>query len=286
MIHLARSGAKIGSFSKEEIEEGLRTGKFLPTDLAWEEGMVDWRPLAQVMAEKAAASAPAAPSEPAATSPPTTTLGSEAGASRGGLPWERREELGFLKAFFDTVSMVLTQPAAAFSAMKTSGDLAGPMLFALIGGSAGAIISILFQIAIGSITSRNDMFRVGVVGGCGYIVLAPVMILLGLFIWSGIMHLCLMILGGAAKPFETTFRVVCFSSGSTQLLAMIPFCGWMIAAVWNFVAQCIGLSRAHEIDTGKAVIAVLLPGILCCGGLLLCAMLMGGLGALNQFSHH
>ncbi len=39
MIHVARDGAKIGEFSRDEVREGLRTGKFLPTDMAWEEGM-------------------------------------------------------------------------------------------------------------------------------------------------------------------------------------------------------------------------------------------------------
>jgi hypothetical protein len=95
-----------------------------------------------------------------------------------------------------------------------------------------------------------------------------------------------MIVGGAKKPFETTFRVVCFSSGSTYLLSMIPVCGGLIGGVWNIVLECIGLARAHETDTGKAVMAVLLPIIVCCGGLFLLVILMGGFGALSQFSRH
>ena len=140
MIHVARGGANIGSFPLEEIQEGLRTGRFLPTDMAWEEGMPDWRPLAQVMADKPAAAIPAP--GPAGTSPlPISSSVPSSQASGGGLPWEHREELGLVKAFFDTVSMVLTQPAVAFATMKTEGDMTGPMLFALIGGSAGLIVS-------------------------------------------------------------------------------------------------------------------------------------------------
>jgi hypothetical protein len=52
------------------------------------------------------------------------------------------------------------------------------------------------------------------------------------------------------------------------------------------VLECIGLARAHETDTGKAVMAVLLPIIVCCGGGLLFVILMGGLGVLSQFSGH
>ena len=104
---------------------------------------------------------------------------------------------------------------------------------------------------------------------------------LGMFIWSGIVHLCLMMLGGAKKSFETTFRVICFSCGATYLLSMIPGCGSMITLVWNIVTECIGFSRAHEIDTGKAVMAILLPCFLCCGGIVLFGILVGGLSALS-----
>ena len=292
-IHVARDGTNIGTFSIEEVREGLRTGRFLPTDMAWEAGMPDWRPLSQVMAEKPAAAMPAAGTtgtNALSVSPSSSSSG--AAASGGGLPWEHREQLGIFKAYFDTVSMVLTQPAAAFVTMKTEGDMTGPMLFALIGGSAGVIVSFLLQIALQSIgvmgSGQNaiaNVFGMGI-GILLFIVLVPVMMIVGMFVGSGILHLSLMIVGGAKKPFETTFRVVCFSSGSTYLLSMIPFCGGMIAGVWNIVLECIGLARAHEIDTGKAVMAVLLPIIVCCGGALLIVILMGGFGALSQFSRH
>ena len=213
------------------------------------------------------------------------------GRPGGGLPWEHREQLGFFKAYFDTVSMVLTKPGEAFAMMKTEGDMMGPMLFALIGGCAGIIVSVLLQLALHSIgfmaNRQSAMFGMGVVGlwSIGYILLSPIIVIVAAFIISGILHLCLMILGGAKKSFETTFRVVCFSSGSTYLLSMIPFCGGMIAGVWNIVVEIIGLARAHETDTGKAVMAVLLPIIVCCGGGLLFAFIMGA-GVLSQFSHH
>ena len=33
-IHIGRGGDNLGTFSVEEAREGLRTGRFLPTDLA------------------------------------------------------------------------------------------------------------------------------------------------------------------------------------------------------------------------------------------------------------
>jgi len=287
-IHVARDGTNIGTFSTEEIREGLSTGRFLPTDMAWEAGMPAWRPLSEVMARKPGAATPT-PGTEETNVLPVAPLGES--AADGGLPWELREQLGFFKAYFDTVVLVLTKPAEAFAMMKKEGDLMGPMLFALIGGCAGIIVSVLLNVGLQSIGFMADRqsaaFGMGVMGiwAVGYILLSPVLIIVGMFIASGILHLCLMIVGGARRPFETTFRVVCFSSGSTSLLSMIPFCGGLIAMVWNIVLECIGLARAHEIDTGKAVLAVLLPIIVCCGGAVLLGIL-GGFSALSLLPKH
>jgi hypothetical protein len=96
-----------------------------------------------------------------------------------------------------------------------------------------------------------------------------------------------MIVGGANKPFEATFRVLAFSQGSTGPLQIIPLCGGLIAGVWALVVNCIGLARAHETSTGRATLAVLLPVIVCCGGglLLLFLFMFGALGAWSG-SHH
>jgi hypothetical protein len=123
------------------------------------------------------------------------------------------------------------------------------------------------------------------VGSAAFIVLVPLFIVIGLFIGSAIVHLCLMIVGGANQSFETTFRVIAFSQGSTGPLQMIPICGGPIAGVWALVCNCIGLARAHETDTGRAVLAVFLPLIVCCGGGLLIAFMFGATGAWSA-SHH
>jgi hypothetical protein len=97
-----------------------------------------------------------------------------------------------------------------------------------------------------------------------------------MFVVSAILHVCLVIVGGAKQSFETTFRVVCFAEGSAGPLIIIPFCGGLITGIWKLVLYCIGLAHAHETDTGRAVIAVLLPLIVCCGGFLLLIFLVLG----------
>ena len=274
-IHVARDGAKLGEFSLEQIREGLGTGQFRPTDLGWQSGMADWRPLSDFAVEKPAALAATASS---------ATPGEEV-TPEAGLPWEHREQLGFFKAFFDTVSVLLMKPTEAFVMMKREGGMTDPLLFALIGGSAGTIASTLFQIGLASIpgvgSGNNNvvaLFGWGMV--IGFLVLTPLLMAAGMFIGSGILHLCLMLFGGANKPFETTFRVVCFSCGAAYLFSIIPFCGGYITPIYNIVLQCIGISRAHETTMGKAVLAVLLPLIVCCGIFaVVMGMLIGTSGA-------
>jgi hypothetical protein len=281
MIHVNRGATSLGAFPEEEVREGLRTGRFASTDLGWREGMPSWKPLSQF--SEFATPAPAAP-------PPQigATSTSETAAARGGLPWEHRQERGFVNAFIETLAMVLTKPDQAFRTMKTEGGLAEPLIYALIGGCVGGIVSLLLSLGLqsmGLFAGQRDTFTAmaGIgIGMIGLIVLVPVFIVIGLFIGAAIVHLCLMIVGGANKSFETTFRVLAFSQGSTGPLQVIPICGGLIAFVWALVVDCIGLARAHETRTGRAVLAVLLPLIVCCGAGILFLIMFGGIAALSQ----
>jgi hypothetical protein len=247
--------------------------------------MAGWQPLSQ-FTEFAGTAAPAVPPVQSGAAPAPTPFG-----ARTGLPWERRQERGFFNAFIETLSMVLTRPAEAFSVMKREGGLGEPLVYAIIGGWVGGIVSFLFSLgfqSVGLFTDQHNglaaMAGMGL-GSAAIIVFLPLFIAIALFICSAIVHLCLMIVGGANQPFETTFRVLAFSQGSTGPLQIVPICGGIIAGVWALVCNCIGLARAHETDTGRAVLAVFLPLIVCCGGGLLIAFMFGALGAWTASQH-
>lgn len=291
MISIARDGNSFGSFSEEAVREGLRSGRFLLTDLGWREGMAAWQPLSQF--------AEFAVDMPAGSPPPGVPLASPIVSpgiavqdpARTGLPWEHRSGRGLFNAFFETLVMVLTKPTLAFTTMKREGGLSEPLIYAVIGGSIGLIASLLFNLALQSLGLFADRSNAlaGMVGvGIGLIfliILMPIFVAIGMFIGAGILHVCLMIVGGAKQPFETTFRVLCFSIGSAHPLMIVPICGGLIAGVWGIVLECIGLARAHETDTGRAVLAVFLPLIVCCGGGFLFAFMFGLFGALSQHGH-
>lgn len=290
MIHVNRGATSLGTFPEEKVREGIRASRFLPSDLGWREGMASWQPLSQFsqFADDIAA-APAASAPPPQTPTAPAMIAPDAGstsAPRSGLPWDERHSKGLFSAFIETLQMVLSKPGAAFTAMRREGGLGEPLLFGLIGGSFGFIVYFIYNLAfqsLGMFANRNNPLThlIGAgIGGIVLIVCAPLFVLLGIFIGSAILHLCLLLVGGAKQSFETTFRVVCFAGGSVNPLLVIPFCGGLIVGVWKIVLYCIGLAGAHETDTGRAVLAVFLPLILCCGGVILCAMLFGGIGAM------
>src|SRR5437588_8437365 len=274
MIHVNRGATSLGAFPEEQVREGIRAGRFLPTDLGWKEGMANWQPLSQFTefaADITGAPGTGAPPPQTPASPATVPAVGSTFAPRSGLPWDARATKGLFSAFIETLQMVLTRPSEAFTAMQREGGLGEPLLYALIGGSIGGVVSFLFSLgfqSLGLFGDRHNAFAVMTGMGIGsifFIILIPLLIAIGLFIGSAIVHVCLMIVGGAKQTFETTFRVVAFTQGSTGPLQMIPICGGVIAGIWALILNCIGLARVHEIETGRAVLAVLLPVILCCG---------------------
>lgn len=286
MIHVNRGTTTLGVFSDDEVREGLSAGRFAPTDIGWREGMATWQPLSQFPEFGVAAVGSDVPPVQPGAAPISTTV-----SERTGLPWEHRQERGFFNAFIETLTMVLTRPAEAFSVMKREGGFGEPLIYALIGGCVGGIVAFLFSLgfqSMGLFADKNNglatITGMGI-GSAAMIIVLPLFIVIGLFIGSGIVHLCLMIVGGANQPFETTFRVVAFSQGSAGPLQIIPLCGGLISGVWALVCNCIGLARAHQTDTGRAVLAVFLPLIVCCGGGLLIAFMFGAMGAWSA-SHH
>ena len=165
MIHVNRGTTSLGVFSEQEIREGLSAGRFAPTDIGWREGMATWQPLSQ-FPEFGGTAAPAVPPVQPGAAPTSTTV-----AGRTGLPWEHRQERGFFNAFIETLSMVLTRPAEAFSVMKREGGLGEPLIYALIGGSVGGIVSALFSLgfqSIGLFADKNNSLAAMTGMGIGF----------------------------------------------------------------------------------------------------------------------
>src|SRR5437773_11049193 len=179
MIHVNRGGTSLGTFSEEDVRDGLRIGRFLSTDLGWREGMPSWQPLSQFAEFGPATSGPAPPPmQPGATSTPQPPM------PRSGLPWDQRQTKGLLNAFIETLQMVLSRPVAAFTAMKREGGLGEPLLYAIIGGTFGAVFAITYNFVLRSFAlfgERQDAMAhvFGVLGWIFLLVLTPILLVIG-----------------------------------------------------------------------------------------------------------
>lgn len=201
------------------------------------------------------------------------------------LPWEARQTRGALEAFFDTLGLFFSRPAEAWSRTREAGDLASPILFGtIVAWLSFAVHTILNRFLVvpmvlpGALGRRLAMMGTyGRAGILAKLIFAPVFIAVALFIGAAILHVCCMITGAlSASPsgFEGSFRAVAYSEVSS-LATMIPVVGGIIALVWWIVLAVMGVQRMHRTTQAKATAAVLIPVIVCCGGIILLAVAAG-----------
>jgi len=313
-----------GPVSDSELDALIASGKINENTLVWKEGMANWQPLKDARPSgpggeavppgwiRCTATGRYFPPEeivyldgkPYSAAAKERVLqgvmqtgalpGTEMG--RNGPPWENRDQLGFFPAIWQTVKGCLTEPAATFANMRREGGLGAPLGYLVLTTWAGGLVTLLFQavlqLGLGthSATPQNQNLPFPVAWGAGFYIgwglLMPVAVVISSFITSGLMHLSLMICQGAKQPFETTYRTYCYASGSAAALQLIPICGAYVSGIWGLVSLCIGISKTHEITTGRAVLAVLLPTIVCCLIGVFVAVAAIGAVAAAQGAHH
>ena len=181
-------------------------------------------------------------------------------------PWERRERFGLLNGLYLTIKDVLLAPGQFFYRMPSRVGLAQPLLFAVVVGVtaaffvwmwslAGSPAHLLFSGDLGEALRRPWLYFL-------FFIFSPVIFSVAVVVKAAMIQLVLKLLGGNKLGFEATFRVAAYSE-ATGILVLIPFCGAPIGSIWGLVVLIIGLYSIHEIEPWKAVVAVLVPMILC-----------------------
>jgi len=169
-------------------------------------------------------------------------------------PWEDRGSYGTLNAFFQTATKCLLTPTTFFSRLPRQAGFLNPILFGVMSIVASFVLTYIWY----SLLGRGGVGLFGFLIGMAFVVLgAWITVPTALFIWSGMLHLCLLLVGGANAGYQGTFRVVSYSS-VTSLFNAIPVVG-TIASLWGIVLTVIGFREVHNTSTGKSVAAVLIP---------------------------
>ncbi|MBW2056444.1 MAG: YIP1 family protein [Deltaproteobacteria bacterium] len=177
-------------------------------------------------------------------------------------PWEEMDDLGFLRALFGTIGEVLFHPSRFYSRMPIGKGLLHPLIFAIVMGVLGGLIGLVYEflmmLLLGRIFQPQGLGNFGVPVLIASAIGLPLLTIIYVFVGSGILHVCLMIVRGNRKGFEATFRVVAYAM-STQILAVVPLLGGIAGTIWTPVIQIIGLRESHEISSGRAAFAIFLP---------------------------
>lgn len=197
------------------------------------------------------------------------------------LPWEERSRLGLLEALVQTIRLVITDPAEAFSRLRQDGDITSPVLFSLILSFITLLFSQVWQLIFAS-TYRNLFRQIDGLGEAfsgpslpaviGTLIVGPLIFVIVLFIGSGILHLCLMLVGATERSptgFEGTLKVYAYSQVA-GLATVVPLVGGLVTMVWAIVLEVLGFAAVHRTTQGRALGAVLIPLALCC----LCGLLL------------
>jgi hypothetical protein len=205
------------------------------------------------------------------------------------IPWEDRGRSSF-DALFETVKLLVISPTEAFRRMPVVGGVGRPLFFAIAIGWIGIAVSVvwnvLFQgVSLPFVRSTEDLAGLGAMYGLtvGWAlliaVLAPLFIVIYVFVAAAILHLMLLVVGGADNGFEATVRVVCYTH-TAELAGLIPCCGWIFGLIWTIVLYVTGFSTAHRTTQGKALVAVLLPLVLCCAMSAVIFLVIGGIAGI------
>jgi hypothetical protein len=182
-------------------------------------------------------------------------------------PWESGK--GFIGAFFKTIQEVLFSPAKFFKKAALGKGYWSPFIYGIIcniiGWGVNIILAWLFWYTISVYLIQSTPLKGFVLSNLASKVISlPFVAAFLIFFYSGLVHLSLMVLGGNKSGFRASFRVVSYTF-SGDLFRIIPLIGFIIGWIYRLVLAMIGLRESHNISTGKAVLAVLLPLIVLVG---------------------
>ena len=300
-IHIARNGQSLGVFSEDQIREGIGNGQFAATDLFWREGAPDWRPLGELASPWGVEILLTPPVPSSANN--SDVVGTPVGGDGCEPAWERRKEIGFFPAIFKTIKGVLFQPSTTFANLKQTGGIFEPLFYYLALVIVAGAIPGLYDIAIqragwspfgqvgllpffphGIKPTPAPLPSFGLLGMLKSTVIFLSTLVISPFLTSGMTHLALKLVGGAKRPFETTFRVNCYAQ-SVSVLNFLPF-GVLLAIPWGIYCNIVGLKEAQGIEWWRATLAFLLLPLLCCCMPLSLLLLFGAHHYYSLIQHH
>jgi len=180
------------------------------------------------------------------------------------LPWERRRDIGWWKAFWRTTRLVLSEPTATFRTPSAEAGIGGPLLYGVLAYTVGQLIvlvllvlfMVVMGVALGAATGEAGI--AALFAGYGIcivpltLVQVPVYALIGIIMGGGLSHFTLYLMKKATVPFEQTLRAVSFAN-APHVFDIFQ----CVSIPWVIAAETIAIRETHRVSTGTALVATL-----------------------------
>lgn len=181
-----------------------------------------------------------------------------------GFPWPPSEEGPILPAFGATWKGATFDPGRFFAATPRKSGTGAAIIYYLVVGILVAGTALFWDsmafVGMSAESSLATDLGLQPLSPIVRFLLAPALLLGGLFVSAGVVHVILLMFDGADHGFGTTVRVFCYAY-SPAIFGVIPVLGVVVGSIWSVVLAIIGLREAHEAAPWKPVVAVLIPFI-------------------------
>ena len=201
-------------------------------------------------------------------------------------PWDDRDDLGLVRAFFSSGRQLLTSPREFYAATDLQRRLGGPLSFAVVSLTLGFLLEAISMSLLAPLLARwvpdGAASPVALLDvqfaflpewllpflGCQVAVLAVpltvVFFALALAIWSLFTHSVLLVTGSlrsSSAGLRGTFVAVCYSTVGA-FAQVVPALGDLVFGIAMVVIQVAGLRQIHGTTIPRALSAALAPMIL------------------------
>ncbi len=189
------------------------------------------------------------------------------------LPWEEKEKLGLIDAFYLNFKECIWQPHQYSEKILLNSGFRQPIYYALIIFTITIALDLLLirlffhenlvkqfivlqqqQPAFAVIADVTQLYFL-------VLIMFPVSGLLLLFMISGLSHFTFKALVNSTVPYEAFFRIFAYAM-TVYIFWAIPFIGHYIAYPWFVFLVMIGLKANFQITPGKSFVVILLPYII------------------------
>lgn len=165
--------------------------------------------------------------------------------ANSGVPWQRRHELGFARAIWQTIVQVLLKPGEFFSHLEVKPSYGEAFIYYLLVSFSSGVLALLASLPFDKQLKLPQVL-------VAFIVL-PIALSLGIFVASAMLHLFVLLFRGEGG-YKATFDILAYNA-SSSIFGIIPFAGNFIGMAWGLVVGVIGFKRLHRMSTGRAVCA-------------------------------